>query len=87
MCIYTNVHVHMLHLHALHCNSTAVCDVCVCVCVCVILQAVDQMMKMYDMFTKKDCTVLEINPLAVDSQKRCMYMYMYIYKHVHCIYT
>ena len=43
------------------------------------MQAVDEMMKMYQMFIEKDCTVLEINPFALDSQNKCMYMYMYMH--------
>ena len=45
----------------------------------VLIQAVDQMMRMYQMFIEKDCTAMEINPLATDSQNRCMHHFRLAY--------
>ena len=56
-----------IHVHVCVCIQCTMCT-----CICTMFQAVDQMMKLYEMFIKRDCTALEINPLATDSQSRSM---------------
>ena len=55
---------------------------------CVVFpQAVDQMMRMYEMFVEKDCTTLEINPFAQDSQDRCTFVHVCITAYNSQLYT